>query len=177
MEKTALLEKINEYFDYLAKHKANVVKAWNEMKPTISKIDFLSSWRIIEEMDLRIYDHDNTRYKEDEFIPYRQHFFPVPGEEANDAEFERAWQLHYRGNKHHWQYWVRKDGSFEEGYNVADKICGYLEMICDWQAMGYVKGDNALEYYNANKETIKIDPNWLAFVEEVLHLVYSDGGE
>jgi hypothetical protein len=173
MEKSVLLEKINEYFDYLNQHKANVTKAWDAMKKDISSIPFLSAWNIVDEMGWRINCHDNSKYNEDEFIPYRQHFYPAPGEEPNDAEFQRACDMHVHRNAHHWQYWVNQDGSFNEAYDVVDKICGYLEMICDWQAMGYVKGDNALEYYNSHKDTIIIDPNWVAFVEEVLQLVCS----
>lgn len=177
MEKGALLEKINEYFDYLTKHKANVIKAWNEMKKSISEIDFLMHWKIVDEMDWRVGNHDNSKFDEDEFIPYRQHFYPVPGEEQDDSAFQTACELHVHRNAHHWQYWIRPDGSFEEAYDVVDKICGYLEMICDWQAMGYVKGDNALLYYNMNKDSIKIDPNWIGFVEEVLRLVCPDANE
>ncbi|MDD5022272.1 MAG: DUF5662 family protein, partial [Endomicrobiaceae bacterium] len=75
MEKSVLLEKINEYFDYLNQHKANVTKAWDAMKKDISSIPFLSAWNIVDEMGWRINCHDNSKYNEDEFIPYRQHFY------------------------------------------------------------------------------------------------------
>ena len=65
-------------------------------------------------------------------------------------------------------YWVNENGEFYSGYSITEKICAYLEMICDWQAMSYVKGGSALQYYNDNKDKIKIDPNWIPFVEEVL---------
>lgn len=46
-------------------------------------------------------------------------------------------------------------------------------MICDWQAMGYVNGDSAPEYYRNHKDEIKIDPNWVSLVEEILDLLDS----
>lgn len=58
-------------------------------------------------------------------------------------------------------------------YDVDTKICAYLEMICDWQAMGYVNGDSATEYYRNHKDEIKIDPNWVSLVEEILDLLDS----
>lgn len=58
-------------------------------------------------------------------------------------------------------------------YDVDTKICAYLEMICDWQAMGYVNGDSAPEYYRNHKDEIKIDPNWVSLVEEILDLLDS----
>ena len=105
---------------------------------------------------------------EEEFLPYRQHFYPVDGENTNESDFEQAWRCHYRRNDHHWQYWVADDGTFINYGSVDEKMCAYLEMICDWQAMGYAMGDSAPQYYRTHKDEIRIDPNWIAFVEEIL---------
>ena len=44
----------------------------------------------------------------------------------------------------------------------------YIEMICDWQAMGYVFGDTANQYYNSNKDTIKLYPELREWIERLL---------
>lgn len=38
---------------------------------------------------------------------------------------------------------------------------------------GYVNGDSATEYYRNHKDEIKIDPNWVSLVEEILDLLDS----
>ena len=167
-DKSKWLEQTSAYMEYIATHKQNVILAWEELKKAVSGIKLFQSQSILIQMENRVYCHDDSKFTEEEFLPYRQHFYPVEGEAIDPDEFEKAWKLHYSRNPHHWQHWVDENGKFYPSYAVEEKICAYLEMICDWQAMSYVKGGSAAKYYNENKEKIKIDPNWLPFVEEVL---------
>lgn len=167
-DKNKWLEQTSAYMEYLANHKQNVIIAWGELKKAVAGIKLFQNHEILIQMENRVYCHDESKYSEEEFLPYRQHFYPVEGEDIDPNAFEKAWELHYRRNPHHWQYWVNENGEFYSGYSITEKICAYLEMICDWQAMSYVKGGSALQYYNDKKDKIKIDPNWIPFVEEVL---------
>lgn len=171
--KTELLEKTTEYMNYIAQHKENIRKAWLELRDALKGIDLFQRPKILDEMEWRIRNHDDSKMSEEEFLPYRQHFYPVAGEVVDDAAFELAWERHYRTNDHHWQYWIDCNGDFMSYYDVDTKICAYLEMICDWQATGYVNGDSAPEYYRNHKDEIKIDPNWVSLVEEILDLLDS----
>lgn len=166
--KNAWLEKTSEYIAYIEQHKKNVVAAWGELKAALKDIPLIQRHQILEEMDWRVLRHDDSKMSEEEFLPYRQHFYPVDGETTNDAQFDGAWRCHYSRNDHHWQYWLDGSGNFISYGGVDTKLCAYLEMICDWQAMGYVMGDSAPAYYRNHKNEIKIDPNWIPFVEEIL---------
>jgi hypothetical protein len=171
VSKTDLLQKTSEYMDYLADHKKNVQKAWDELKNATTGVPLLQRPYIVDEMNWRIKCHDDSKFSEEEFVPYRQHFYPVDGEQVDQAAFDKAWKIHCGRNDHHWQYWVDEDGGFISSYSVDTKICAYLEMICDWQAMSYVLGGTAVTYYEANKSSIQIDPYWREFFEEVLALL------
>lgn len=168
MNKGEMLKKTEEYMDYITQHKKNVCIAWAELRKALTNIELLMRPSIVSSMEYRTRCHDESKFSEEEFLAYRQHFYPADGEQVNDQEFQRAWESHYRRNDHHWQYWIDEDGNFVTSYSVDEKICAYLEMICDWQAMGYVFGGNAPSYYEAHKTEIKIDPGWVSFVEEIL---------
>lgn len=169
--KTELLEKTAEYMGYIERHKENVAKAWGELRSALKDIELFQRQKILDEMNWRIRCHDDSKMSEEEFLPYRQHFFPVSGEEADEAKFKLAVERHHHINDHHWQYWIDCSGEFIAYYDIDAKICAYLEMICDWQAMGYSEGLSAPEYYKTNKDDIKIDPNWVSLVEEILDLL------
>ena len=166
--KGAWLEKTSEYMAYIEQHKKNVVAAWGELKAALRDITLIQRPEILNEMEWRVHDHDSSKYTEEEFLAYRQHFYPVEGETIDKTAFDEAWKIHYTRNDHHWQHWITDDGRFLTDYDINRKLCAYLEMICDWQAMGYAMGDSAPSYYRAHKDEIKIDPNWKPFVEEIL---------
>lgn len=112
VSKTDLLQKTSEYMDYISEHKKNIQKAWDEIRNATIGISLLQRPAILDEMSWRIKNHDDSKFSEEEFVPYRQHFYPVDGEDVDPAAFDRAWRTHYRRNDHHWQYWVDEDGDF-----------------------------------------------------------------
>lgn len=164
------IDKTTQYFDYLNEHRQNVIRAWEEMKRKCPGILKLLDEHQICEMKYRVECHDGSKFQEDEFHPYRKHFYPTSDESPDDEAYEKAWQLHLSRNDHHWQYWTVHDYPND----VYTKLLAYLEMICDWQAMGYKFGDNAYEYYNSHKDKIVIDPNWVELVESILVMMNSE---
>ena len=62
--------------DYLAEHKKNVQKAWDELKNATMGVPLLQRPYIVDEMNWRVKCHDDSKFSEEEFVPYRQHFYP-----------------------------------------------------------------------------------------------------
>lgn len=160
-------ECVKEYTEYINTHIANVNKAW---KNQVSKLtdDFIKE--NYNEISKLIKDHDLSKYGDEEFPAYRANYFPVDEDEKknNESDYEKAWEHHYKNNIHHWQHWLNKDNDLLpiEDLNLVKEA--YIEMICDWQGMGYVFGNTANQYYKENKDTIKLYPELLGWVEGLL---------
>ncbi len=158
---------INDYSQYVDSHIQNVQKAWLEQVSTLDD-DFIKE--NYDELTKQIEKHDLSKWGEEEFDAYRANYNPVNDEEktANEANFQAAWYHHFRNNPHHWQYWTDESGELVPMTDLAEVKKAYIEMICDWQAMGYVFGDTANQYYNSNKDTIKLYPELREWVEGLL---------
>lgn len=83
------------YFTYILYHKARV--AW------IGRRLGVSWWRLFK--------HDLSKLRPDEFFPYARHFFPTKRDQeialgqAESDDFRRAVIKHLQRNDHHWQHW------------------------------------------------------------------------
>ena len=157
----------NDYRTYVDTHIENVGKAWKE---EVSKLDDEFIKENYNDISILIKDHDLSKYGDEEFQAYRANYYPVDDEEktANEANFQSAWYHHFQNNPHHWQHWIDEEGELIPLENEDIVKRAYVEMICDWQAMGYVFGDTANQYYNQNKDTIKLYPELKKWVEDLL---------
>ena len=162
--KSTETEKREEYMKYINNHIDAVKKAFD----IFSKIDWNG---IITEEDMvvlqyRINKHDQSKYSDEEFEPYRKNFYPINDIELEDCEeeFNNAWIHHYTNNDHHPEFWI-KDGIPDE--MTIPAIC---EMVCDWQGMAFVKGGSALSYYNSIKDT-ENDKNLAIATREILEII------
>ena len=162
------------YKEYINEHKLNVQKAWVSMKNNSECIEFisknLSNMTIdiaIDLIDELIKNHDNSKYGKDEFDAYRKEFYPISPEEkeSNKNDFERAWKHHYTNNLHHWNWWC------ESGNMNNMPFVHVIEMICDWEAMGYKFGNNSKEWYNNNKHKIHLGDKQKIFAEGLMNIV------
>ena len=109
--------------------------------------------------------HDWTKLLPSEFIDYSRHYY---GAEYTETAYQKAWNLHKRRNKHHWQYWVGEDGIPSE----IPKI--YLvEMVCDWTAAGKSKPDGigTKAWYEKFGHKMVLHPKSRELLEE---LIYGD---
>lgn len=125
--------------------------------------------------------HDLSKYSPTEFIESVKYYVgthsPIT-EAKKDKGYSEAW-LHHKGrNKHHSEYWIDYDAK------LITPIMPYkyaAEMICDKIAAGMTyKGkewtkEYELEYWNKEKEVIKINPKIADFVTEVLEQVAKNG--
>lgn len=160
-----------EYTQYIKNHQNNVKKAWEAMKQDQECVDLIqkyipSTTINLDNIDYLIQNHDNSKFSEEEFIPYRKNFYPTSPEEKeeNKAAFENAWKHHYTNNMHHWEWW------HETGKADEMNIAYVIEMICDWQAMGYQFNNNAKDWYYKNKENIHLGERQRIFTEDLLEL-------
>lgn len=142
-----------EYLKYVLEHKKNVFK---------------TCWK--RGLYLHAFTHDLSKFLPSEFIPYAKWFYgkyglklkevyvfnKVPINRAEEVlhelyskskqDFYRAWEHHYKHNKHHWNYWI--------GKRIPYKYI--IQMICDWEAMSLKFGGTAQEYYMNNYDKIDL---------------------
>lgn len=163
----------NTYTEYINNHRQNVQKAWSLMKSNPDCIELITKnlnttkESAIDLIDMLITNHDLSKYSVEEFIPYRKEFYPVSPEEKeeNKDNFDAAWKHHYHNNLHHWNWW------YESGNIDNMKLSYVVEMICDWEAMGYKFGNNSKQYYDQNKHKIYLGDQQRLFAEELMNIV------
>lgn len=150
------VKKTREYVDYIEEHIINVQRCWKELQEKCIGGGFiwLSDDFIFWNINENIKNHDESKLTKEEFTQYRNYFFNADYEERNKADFKKAWDNHLIKNDHHWQTWTQKDYMYDN-----QKLIYLIENICDWMAMGVKFGDTAKEYYENNKEEIKL-PEW-----------------
>ena len=164
----------NLYREYINNHKLNVQKAWETMKNNKNCIDFITKNLVnmdinaaIALIDELIKNHDSSKFSTEEFDAYRKNFYPISEEEkeSNKEAFELAWRHHYTNNLHHWNWWA------ESGNMNNMSFVHIIEMICDWEAMGYKFGNNSKEFYEQNKHKIQLGEKQRIFAENLMNMI------
>lgn len=144
-----------KYFKYIIQHKWFVF---------IECLKLMQPWHGVV--------HDLSKFLPSEFFPYAHKFFSGDYAykyfEVEDA-FSKAWLLHQHRNKHHWDYWVKSDGS---PVPMPGKYV--VQMIADWRAMSRKFGGTAVEYYVKGKQGMVLHSETVDLVECMLKI--RDGG-
>ena len=163
------IEKTREYLAYLERHANNVKKAWELITDKCHDLRFIYDDYVYYEISNAVFNHDISKFCEAEFTQYRNWFYPVPGEAKNKEAFDSAWEHHKKNNLHHWEEWTKK-----EKYNhYADEV-NCVHMVIDWVAMGFEMGDTAKQYYERNKDRIKL-PKWAELlIYEIFDRIYEE---
>jgi len=168
-----ITKKRQEYLAYIEEHVNNVKKAWANLISIDSIQYFLSGFENSRQLIAITADnikvHDQSKYSDEEFGPYRRHFHYIDEKEREDsaADFEKAWDHHKENNMHHWNWWAE--------HNQADKmsIPFVLEMCCDWIAMSMkFPKTNAYEWYLENKNEIILGVFQKSIMETILVTYY-----
>lgn len=166
-----VIQKTREYLDYVERHINNVQKAWELIKEKCKNEDFDFLTNEIKH-NLILNDvlwHDLSKLSENEFVQYRQYFFPTDFETKNKGKFLQAWEHHKTHNKHHWQSWTKH---LENTNEHPMKEVYVVTMVIDWVAMGFEFGDTAKAYYEANKDDILL-PDWaIKLMYKIFDCVY-----
>lgn len=159
-----------QYDQYLVKHKENVRKGfeWLQSKlPELVKDIPNLGWQTG-------FAHDQSKSEPDEYAAYDAYFYGGNRSFAVVQEYRKAWLLHLHRNPHHWQYWVLINDDPEEGEILIEMPSNYiLEMICDWWAFSWAKGNlqEIFKWYGEHKDYIKLHPNTRKKVEEILNKI------
>ena len=161
MAEVKFKNKNNEYEAYIIKHIKQVQLAFTLLKSDLRLI--LTDTQLYT-LQNNIEDHDESKFSAEEFEPYRQWFFPNPGEKKNKEMFDKAWEHHYMVNDHHPEHWVK------DGIAYPMSILATAEMFCDWLAMSikfntvpsdwYWKHEKN-EPFNFNSDTRKLVETFL----------------
>ena len=151
-----------EYKKYIMDHKARVEQFadWllEHCPEVLDEVDPDIFWDLIKA-------HDDSKYSEEEFEAYAQHFY---GDKNNDLEFDEAWKHHWLNNEHHPEFWLGEDMP----------LIYILEMLCDWGSFSIDKGDlkELSKYYYEqarDDEEKNLSENTKNIIEEILDKINS----
>lgn len=174
-------EQSAEYMEYIAIHIANVKRAFDKYGHDLceaigANYDTVAGY---------IEDHDKSKYSDEEFIGYRDYFYPDPkdkrSEEVIKTAFHMAWLHHIHNNPHHPEYWNIPTGaksSTEQPYmKLIDMPPEHIVvMLCDWQSFSYIGKGNAYSYFYEEKNyTDKVSlmsSNTIELVKKGLDLMH-----
>lgn len=161
-----------KYDGYLAQHKENVRRGFDwilENLPELVKGDHDYEWQI------RL-AHDQSKSDPEEYAAYDKYFYGGNRSYAVVQEFNKAWLHHIHHNPHHWQHWVLINDEPGEGMIILDMPYNYiLEMICDWWAFSWNKGnlDEIFKWYDDHKEYMKLSVKTRGTVEDILDKLWA----
>lgn len=159
-----------EYDNYLEQHKANVRKGFewirDNLPEVVSNIPNLE-WQIC-------FAHDESKTQPDEYEAYDRYFYGNNRSYQVVQDFNYAWLNHLHRNPHHWQYWILINDDPELGEIIMDMPINYIiEMICDWWAFSWDKGDlmEMFKWYDERKDYIKLSEKTRRGVENILGMI------
>ena len=161
-------------YDYIVKHKRNLLKAFNMCLTCIllcedEKLEYSVDFKVLKD---RVLTHDLDKFKPEIFYPYSKKYFdesdsedekynyessPLPDHvlAALDLDsykdlkddFEKAWELHYFNNRHHPEYYKENGGKMED--------IDIFEMAIDFTAMSLKFGGQPYDYYQKKKPKLE----------------------
>lgn len=155
----------DEYFEYLNQHILNVQRSWEEfLRDPFEQFFPENYYEACKSINL----HDVSKYNEDEFVPYCNHFYPADGFENDEEAFDYAWLLHQKRNPHHWQYWVlvRDSGDLVAMDMPTHEIAN---MLCDWHSFSAKDPKStAYSWYKENNHKMILSDNTIDVVKFLL---------
>lgn len=126
--------------------------------------------------------HDWSKFLPDEWIPYTNYFYGdaktnirdetgyYKPTDTGDNNFDFAWLLHQKRNKHHWQWWILPED--DGGLKVLDIPDNYRkEMLADWRGAGKAQGTpDTLNWYKKNRNKLVLGDSTRNWVETQLQI-------
>ena len=154
-----------EYDRYLSNHKSNVTEGYEWLCDNLPEL-------IKDNYGHQIcFAHDHSKFQSNEYEAYDAYFYGGNKSYEVVQNFKRAWLQHIHCNPHHWQHWVLINDDPNEGEVILDMPYNYIvEMICDWWAFSWVKGDLAeiFGWYEKHKDYMKLSDKTRYTVEHIL---------
>lgn len=157
-----------EYDLYLDQHKGNVRKGYEWFQKNLPQV-----LENIPDLEWQIcYKHDESKTQPDEYYAYDAYFYGNNRSYQVVQDFNYAWLNHIHRNPHHWQHWILNNDDKELGEMILDMPVNYIiEMICDWWAFSWQKGDlyEIFKWYDERKDYIKLSEKTLKTLEDILN--------
>lgn len=156
-----------QYDQYLKQHKGNVKKGFEWIRdnlPELLKGDYDYEWQIGTA-------HDLSKSDAEEYDAYDKYFYGGNRSYAVVQSFNFAWLRHIHHNPHHWQHWVLIHDDPKEDMTILEMPYNYiLEMVCDWWAFSWVKGnlEEIFKWYDEHKDYMKLHHRTKETVESIL---------
>lgn len=161
-----------QYDTYLTLHKANVRKGFYWIREHLPELIPSADPHHLEDIEHQIcFAHDASKSEQDEYGPYDAYFYGGNRSYAVVQEFNHAWLRHQHRNPHHWQYWILHHDNSDEGVTILDMPMVYIvEMICDWWAFSWSKGNlrEIFSWYDEHKDYMKLSDKTRKEVESIL---------
>lgn len=151
------------YFNHYMKHTYYVVLAWKLIQDRLVAEGFISKEEFDKITQLIIW-HDNSKISREEWLPYARKFYSI-GKQSEEvkAEFQKAVAHHKANNLHHFE--------LLQNYTGSDWRCYIIEMVCDYIAMGWEFGVYIFEYYEKERKSIVLPPEYKEYLEQVLNVL------
>lgn len=181
------------YMDYLENHINGVKKAYKTLfLPLLNKESRLFTQPVnkalytrkdlfyaIRDLQDAINHHDDSKYSDYEFEPYRQHWDPTEEEKSLSQEekdtmeeaYQDAWVHHYTNNDHHPMFWY--DPIANEVRDMS--LSAIVHMICDWESFS-TEEQTTPDWWNgkALEERKFMSEKTIAIVDELLKLIHPE---
>ena len=127
------------------------------------------------------FNHDKSKDDPEEYNAYDKYFYGGNQSYKVVQDFRFAWLRHIHHNPHHWQHWILINDDPDEGEIIMEMphVC-IIEMICDWWAFSWAKGDltEIFNFYEKNKNYMKLADKTRYEVEHILDTIReSIGGD
>lgn len=162
-----------QYDEYIKEHKQNVREAHGWLRTYLPEI-FEDDEFKGEVSQLCEFDHDRSKYSEEEYDAYDKYFYGKNRSYEVVQNFNKAWLHHIHNNPHHWQYWVLINDDPDEGEIILDMPNKYIiEMICDWWSFSFKKGDlrEIFSWYKEHSRYMKLSEYTRDHVEDILYMI------
>jgi hypothetical protein len=165
-----------EYDRYLEQHRSNVKRGYDWISKNLPELileDLNASWQTE-------FAHDKSKDEADEYEAYDAYFYGNNRSYEVVQNYYRAWLLHIHRNPHHWQHWVLINDDPEEGEIVLEMPYNYIiEMICDWWAFSWAKGNlmEIFDWYEKHSKYMKLAPATRKTVDDILNRVKTKLGQ
>lgn len=158
-----------EYDNYLTEHKGNVARGFHWIQEYLPEL--IPAEDGIDYEHQICFAHDKSKNESDEYDAYDAYFYGRNRSFQVVQDFNYAWLNHIHRNPHHWQHWILLNDEPNEGEIILDIPYHYiLEMICDWWAFSWAKGDltEIFNWYEQHKSYIKLSEKTRKTVEDIL---------
>jgi len=118
--------------------------------------------------------HDLSKFRPSEWRPYAEYFYGhfrrmgLSPSVKEQHDFDYAWLLHQKANKHHWQWWILHEDSGElKLLPMPDRY--RREMLADWKGAGRAAGKpDTRAWYLKNREHILLEFGTRYWIEQQL---------